>query len=263
MPNARIMIMEDDEDIVEYLKVFLLDKGYEIAGLAASGEDAIEVAKTCRPDLLIADIQLEGKMDGIEASSAIREMLHIPILFLTAHSHQHLFDRAKITRPFAYLLKPVEPRELELTIEMAFYQHELETQLRLREQHLNEAQEIGNIGSWDWNITKGTLAWTDQIFRIFGQSPQSFDATYEAFIETIHPDDLELVKKAVNEALETGKQYEIEHRIVLPAGEEKVVRERGAVEFDRTNTAIRMQGDSPGCNRSTYSGETDRAHGLL
>ena len=242
MPNARIMVMEDDEYIIEYLKGLLLDKGYEIVGLATSGEAAIEIAKDCRPDLLLADIQLEGKIDGIEASSVIRKMLHIPVLFLTGHSSQGLFERAKITNPFAYLLKPVQPRELEMAIEMALYRHELETQLRVREQHLNEAQEIGNIGSWDWNIVKGDLAWTDQIYRVFGQSPQSFEATYEAFIETVHPDDRELVQGAVNEALETGNRYEIEHRIVHPSGEEKIVRERGAAEFDGTNTPIRMQG---------------------
>lgn len=242
MPDARIMIIEDDEDVAEYLKILLQDKGYEVAGHAASGENAIEVAKECRPDLLISDIELEGEMDGIDASSVICDLLHIPTLFLTAHSSQNLFDRAKITSPFAYLLKPVQPRELEITIEMALYRHEMETQLRVREQHLNEAQEIGNIGSWDWNIVKGTLAWTDQIFRVFGQSPQSFEATYEAFLETIHPDDRVVVENAVNDALETGERYEIEHRIVLSSSEEKIVCERGAVEFDGTNTPIRMQG---------------------
>jgi len=242
MPNARIMIVEDDEDVVNYLKLHLLDKGYEVVGLAASGEEGIEIAKACHPDLLISDIQLEGKMDGIEASSIIREMLDIPVLFLTAHSNQELFERAKITDTFAYLLKPVQPRELELTIEIALYRHQLDTQLRLREQHLNEAQKIGNIGSWDWNIGKGSLVWTDQIYRIFGQTPQGFEATYEAFLGTIHSDDRKMVENAVNEALETGKQYNIEHRIILPTGEEKIVRERGSVEFDDTNTPFRMQG---------------------
>lgn len=242
MSKARIMIVEDDEDLAEYLKILLTDQGYELVDWARSGKAAIEAAKQHRPDLLISDIEIEGDMDGIAASAVIRKTLKIPTLFLTAHSSHELFERAKITDPLAYLLKPVQPRELELTIEMALYRHQLETQLRLREQHLNEAQEIGNIGSWDWDIVRGTLAWTDQIYRIFGQTPQSFSATYEAFLETIHPNDRELVQNAVDEALEKGTRYEIEHRIVLPHGEEKIVRERGAVEFDGTKTPIRMQG---------------------
>lgn len=242
MTKARILVVEDDELVAEHIKLLLCEKGYEIAGHALSGEDAIELAKICEPHLLLTDIQLRGKMDGIESAAAIQDMLRIPTLYLTAHSEQYLFERAKITAPFAYLLKPVIPRELELTIEMALYRHDLEQRLRLRGEHLNEAQEIGNIGSWDWDIVNNTLHWTDQIYRIFGLKPQEFGATYEAFMEAVHPDDREMVQNAVTKSLENELSYEIEHRIVRPSGEERIVREKGSAEFGFKKTAVRMQG---------------------
>lgn len=241
MTAKRILIVEDDPDTAEFLNLHLMAKGYEVSGSATSGEYALISVSADPPDLVIMDIQLEGDMDGIETSQVIREEYGIPTLFLTGHSSDELFERAKISEPFAYLLKPFNERELELTIEISLYRHELEQQLQNNQLHLNAAQEIGNIGSWDWNIVSGALYWSDQIYRIFGLRPQEFGATYDAFVETIHPDDREAVQNAVNAALE-GEKYDIQHRIVRKDGEERIVRERGDVTMDSGGTPVRMLG---------------------
>ena len=242
MSKERIMIVEDDVVLAKHLKILLHEAGYKVVGEAVSGEEAIQIAQSCQPDLLIADIQLIGDMDGIEASDIIANKLNIPTLFLTSHSNNDIFDKAKITNPFAYLLKPVSLQELKLTIEMAFYRHQLEEQLRNREEHLREAQEIAKTGSWDWNIKDNTMYWTDQVYRIIGQDPESFKPTFDGYMKAVHPEDKQEAEKEVNTALEGVAPYQAEYRVILPDGSEKIVRGRGLVQFDESHTATRMQG---------------------
>ena len=98
------------------------------------------------------------------------------------------------------------------------------------------------MGNWEWNIGKNELYWSDQIYRIFGLIPQEFGATYEAFLNAVHPDDRELVKKSVNDAVYEKMPYDIDHRILLPDGSERVVHEQAEVFFDDAGRAIKMIG---------------------
>jgi len=117
-----------------------------------------------------------------------------------------------------------------------------EETLRKSEIRLAEAQKIAHLGNWDWNILTNELYWSDEIYRIFGLQPQEFGATYDAFLDMIHPEDRELVERSVNEALNKNKPYSIDHRIVLPSGEVRVVHEQAEVTFDKSGKPIRMVG---------------------
>ncbi|MFX1521788.1 MAG: PAS domain-containing protein, partial [Promethearchaeota archaeon] len=97
-------------------------------------------------------------------------------------------------------------------------------------------------GNWDWNIQTNELHWSDEIYRIFGLAPQEFGATYEAFLNSVHPEDRELVKQSVDEALYERKPYSIDHHIVLPDGEVRIVHEQAEVTFDETGRPVRMMG---------------------
>ena len=110
------------------------------------------------------------------------------------------------------------------------------------EARLREAQRIAQIGNWDWDIIKNELRWSDEIYRIFGLTPQEFGATYEAFLNAVHPDDRDFVQKSVNKALYEGKSYSIDHGIVLPDGAERVVHEQAEVTFDESGKPIKMVG---------------------
>lgn len=117
-----------------------------------------------------------------------------------------------------------------------------EIALRQSEERLAEAQRIANMGSWDWDIAHSDLHWSDEIYRIFGLSPEQFGATYEAFLDVVHPDDRDRVQQAVKEALDRSNPYYVEHRIVRPDGSKGVVQERGEVTFDVDGRPIRMVG---------------------
>lgn len=238
----RILIVEDDPLMADNLALHLEQAGYEVVGQTDKGEDGIELTRSLNPDLVMMDIVLKGEMDGIEAAELISSQFDKPVLYLTGYDEQTLFERAKITSPFAYLLKPFNERELKLTIEVALERHELERRLRESDRHFKEAQIIGGMGSWEWDIVNNVLDWSDHIYRIFGTEPQSFGTTYEAFVEFIMPEDRGRVKEAVNAALNEHKPYDIEHRIIRPDGEERYVREQGLVEFNDAGEPVNMLG---------------------
>lgn len=122
---------------------------------------------------------------------------------------------------------------------MAYYS---EKALIKNMESLANAQRIAKLGNWDWDIVNNSLYWSDGIYRIFGLSPQEFGATYEAFLNSVHPDDREFVQRAVDEALHEKKPYAIDHRIVLPDGDIRIVHEHGEVVLDESGRPIRMTG---------------------
>ena len=104
--------------------------GYVIAGVASTGEEAVALSINAKPDLVLMDIRLKDGMDGIEAASRIKELLDIPIIYLTAYSDKLTLERAKSSEPFGYLIKPFNERELHSTIEIALYKHGMEREVK-------------------------------------------------------------------------------------------------------------------------------------
>jgi putative two-component system response regulator len=130
MNKAHILVVEDEAVVAMDIEAALQSMDYEVAGTAATGEEAIAKALESRPDVVLMDIRLRGEMDGIEAAGRIRAQAAIPIIYLTAFADDELLARAKLTEPFGYILKPFETRELRSNIEMALYKQAMENKLR-------------------------------------------------------------------------------------------------------------------------------------
>ncbi|MEI8084454.1 MAG: response regulator, partial [Actinomycetes bacterium] len=126
MDTARILIVEDDAILVTHLERMLVHLGYEVAGLAATGETAVELALAHEPDAVLMDIRLSGAMTGIQAATEIHRQLDTPIIYLTAYVDDALLLQAKHTDAYAYLTKPVRDHELRASLEMALYKHAAE-----------------------------------------------------------------------------------------------------------------------------------------
>ncbi len=137
MPKIRILVVEDESLVARDIQNMLRSLGYEVTGVVASGEQAIQKASASAPDLVLMDIVLKGEIDGITAAEKLWEEYGIPVIYLTAYADDTTFERAKLTKPFGYLLKPFEERELQTTIEMALYKSKMEMRLREREQWLS------------------------------------------------------------------------------------------------------------------------------
>ncbi len=141
MSGERILIVEDERIIAKGIKQQVQQLGYDVSGLVASGEAAIEHAGEYHPDMALIDIYLAGAMDGIEAAKQLQSRFGIPILYLTALTDNETLQRAKITEPAAYIIKPVQDRELHIAIEIALYKHKTEHELRQHREYLEELIE--------------------------------------------------------------------------------------------------------------------------
>jgi len=136
MTDKQILVVEDEVITAMDIQQRLKHLGYRVPETAYSGEEAIRKVKEKRPDLVLMDINMKGGMDGIEAASKIHSFSDIPIIYLTAYSDDETLQRAKITEPYAYMVKPFKDRELQLNIEIAFYRSTMEKKLKEKNQWL-------------------------------------------------------------------------------------------------------------------------------
>ena len=128
--RARIMVVEDEAVISLEIQDRLTKMGHSICGTAASDEEAVSVAAAKHPDLILMDVQLRGDVDGVETAQQIRDRIEIPVIYLTAFADDRTVERARLTEPFGYLIKPFSEKELYAAIETALYKHSMEAKLR-------------------------------------------------------------------------------------------------------------------------------------
>jgi CheY-like chemotaxis protein len=137
MAKSRIMIVEDEWTVAEEIKMVLQGMDYDVTSMSSSGEEAVGNAEKDKPDLVLMDIVLEGEIDGIAAANEIRSRFNIPIIFLTAYTDDKILERASITGPFGYIVKPFVNEDLKISIEIALYKFRME---RERKRFIEELQ---------------------------------------------------------------------------------------------------------------------------
>lgn len=236
IPSApRILLVEDEALISMELRDRLAQLGYVVTGSVKSGEMAIEELADSRPDLVLMDIHLDGKLDGIQTASLIRERWSVAVVFLTAYSNADLLRQAGKTHPFGYLVKPFEERELHATLQMALYRHRmecamrdancrLENTVRERTAELSASQaRLQFLLSHSAVIVyscrpSGDYAATfvsDNIREQLGYEPRAFLREPDFWTSRIHPDDAPRVLGSLPQLFEQGKHshaYRFRHQ---------------------------------------------------
>ena len=144
MAKAKILVVEDESIVAKDIEKRLKSLGYAVPAVVSSGEEAIKKTAQTHPDLVLMDIKIKGDVDGVEAATQIRARFNIPVVYLTAYSDEKTLERAKITEPLGYILKPFEERELYTAIEIALYRHKMERKLKECQQWL--ATTLKSIG---------------------------------------------------------------------------------------------------------------------
>jgi len=142
MTKSRVIVAEDESIIAEDIRRRLNSLGYDVVSVVSSGEKAIRDAETLCPDLVLMDIVLNGKMDGIEAAERIHTF-DIPVIFLTAYADQKTFERAKLSEPYGYIVKPFDEQLMQITIDMALLKHKTEKALIERARLAALGSDIG------------------------------------------------------------------------------------------------------------------------
>lgn len=148
-PTARILVVEDDENVASVLEARLISFGHDVCAMARTGPSAVREADRHRPDLVLMDILLDGEMNGVEAAELICNQLDVPIVYLTCLSDQAVLDRAMQTNAFGYILKPYDNAALRYTIEIALLKYqaarEREKLIADLEKALNDVKRLSGL----------------------------------------------------------------------------------------------------------------------
>jgi PAS domain S-box-containing protein len=127
---TKILIVEDEAITAMDIQKALENSGFEVVSIASMGNEAIQKAGELKPDLVLMDITLKGRMDGVVVAEKIMSLFDIPVIYLTAFSDEETFKRAKLTKPYGFITKPINYNELRGSIEIALYKHKLDKKLK-------------------------------------------------------------------------------------------------------------------------------------
>ena len=241
---SKLLLVDDEFIITAELKALLEEEGYEVVGTASSGEKCVELARRLRPDLILMDIVMPGRLDGIAAAKIIKEELDIPVIFISAHTSKELIQRVKSVEPFGYIVKPFQERELKVVIDLALYKRDLAIRLKEGERRYALAINAGNIGVWDWNIETDEVYIDPHLKAILGYKDEDIPNTINGWNELVHPHDIDWVKKQRNDHLkeEQGNPYQVEYRLLDKEGNTKWFLICGSTIHNQENKPLRMMG---------------------
>jgi DNA-binding LytR/AlgR family response regulator len=129
MSKVKVFVVEDESIVSKDIQNSLAKLGYEVVGSSATGEKAIEDIQDSSPDIVLMDIMLKGEMNGVDTAEIVRNDFNIPVIFLTAYADEDTLQKAKVTEPYGYILKPFKDIDLQTSIEMAIYKHKKEQEI--------------------------------------------------------------------------------------------------------------------------------------
>src|SRR5678816_3733605 len=243
MDTVRMLVVEDERIVSMDLQRRLKHMGYEIVGSAVSGEEAIEKAGALRPDMILMDIMLDGELDGIQAAEIIRARFKLPVIYLTAYADSATLERAKITEPFGYILKPFEERELHGHIEIALYKARMEKNLKDSEERYVLATMGANDGLWDWDLKTHTIYFSPRWNSMLGYSDAEIGQHPREWFSRLHPEDRGRVKQQIAAHIRGKAQhFESEYRILCKDGTYRWALARGLALADSGGKAQRIAG---------------------
>jgi PAS domain S-box-containing protein len=206
---SRLLIVDDEAIIATDLEDRLSSNGYDVAGIATSGEKAVRQAGKLRPDLVIMDIVMPGPMDGIAAAAAIRDSYGIPVVFLTAHADEEFMDRAKAVGPLGYILKPFNEAQIYATLEIALHNGQLERQLRKSEARyraiVDEVEDL--ICRFDPDLR--LLFFNEAVCQFFDRSAEALHSA--RFTDLLSSDKVESFQRCVAGLDDTRQNGVFEH----------------------------------------------------
>jgi len=214
MHKAKILIVEDDAVIATRLEERLGLLGYEACGMAHSGEEAVDIAGRLRPEVILMDIVMPGRLDGIDAAEAIKSDLDIPVVFLTAYADDEYIRRAKMAEPYGYIVKPFHETEVKAAIEIALYKKDMEQRLQESEKKyrllVESAQDLIFIIDSDIRIQYANHF----AAGLLGYRPEELIGKY--IEEVLHPDLSNGLKYSLQTVFESGEPLHAEGLLTFP-----------------------------------------------
>ncbi len=236
MSKANILVVEDESIVAADLQDRLKAMDYEVVGIAASGEDAVKKAVETHPDLALMDIVLKGEMDGVEAAERLRDDLNIPVVYLTAYTDSKTLERAKVTQPYGYIVKPFDERSIQASIEMALYRHKMENKVHSMERWLATAINSLTDGVIATDV-KGLVTYLNPTAEmVLGYSmSEALGKPYQDVFKAYVGEERRPLQNLVKQTLADGLTFRLDEMIRMKSkdGTETTVDVSGAQVHDR------------------------------
>jgi diguanylate cyclase (GGDEF)-like protein len=241
--RATVLVVDDDDMVRLLARETLEQAGFRVEDVD-DGTKALAAFSRFRPDIVLLDVMMPGK-DGYATCAEIREFPggdDTQVLMMTGLNDIESIKRAYEVGSTDFITKPMNWVVLGYRVHYMLRAKQAVDSLRRNEARFIDIQRIGRIGSWEWNIPGNEFYCSEELFRIFTVDTIGFDATYESFINSVHPLDRDFVASSIADALSGGKTYNIDHRILLPNGGEKVVHAEAEISRDENGLPIWMAG---------------------
>ncbi len=221
MSESKIMIVEDEEIVARDLAYQLKKMGHGVTRHVTSGEAALEAAVEERPDLALMDINIEGRLDGIETATRLRGELEIPVIFITAFDSDEVLQRARGVEPLGYLVKPIERKDFRVLMNTALHRARMERKLRESEERFRTVAEF--TYDWElWSAPDGRLLYiSPSCLRITGYPREAFLEDPGMLSRIAHPEDRKKVDRLRADHLSQGEVIHLVFRIIAADGAER------------------------------------------
>ena len=211
---------------------------------ASSGQAAIDIAAVTMPDIIILDLQMPG-MDGFVACQQLRQLPRgefVPILIMTGLDDIDSIAQAYEVGATDFIVKPCPGLILNQRVRYMLRASEMLNALRSSESRLAQAQRIAQLGGWEWDLVKDLMHVSDAACRILGIAPALCDHSQASYLARVHEADRALVAEAMREAVASGTEFDLDHRLVQNDGTERIVHVLGETIMDDTGRAECMVG---------------------
>jgi diguanylate cyclase (GGDEF)-like protein len=235
--NGNILIVDDEASALKLLRDILAAEGYQTRPFT-SGEMALRSTMAEPPELILLDVRMPG-MDGFELCRRIKEdgasAKETPVIFISGATDTEDKLRAFRAGGVDYITKPFQREEVIARVRTHVALHrsrqalmQAEVALRKSEQGLKIAQAVAHLGHWEMNMHSGELMWSDETYQIFGLDPRAALPSYDALLNTVHPEDRARFSDCVERA-RRGADFNIEYRVILPDGRTRIVHSKGVL----------------------------------
>ena len=242
--SQRILIVDDDAGGRRLTRATLKKAGFEVSE-AEDGLQALNAMRAALPDIVLMDVSMPV-MDGFTACAELRNLpggARIPVVMMTGLDDVQSIERAFEAGATDFITKPINWPILAHRVRYMLRASTAINRLNESQRRLSNAQRIGEMGDWVWDVQRNRIVPSDQAWRIFGHTAAEPALDRESYLRMMHPDDTERVRKAFERSVENGDAFAIEHRVVQASGATRHLHQQvEVIERDASGRALQLAG---------------------
>lgn len=226
--SQSVLIVDDDAMVRVLARSALSQLGLDVHEVE-NGAEAVALFAQRPFDIILLDLEMPV-MDGFTACPKIRALpggVSATLIMVTGLNDSESIQKAYELGATDFVTKPINWPILIQRLRFVLRAREAFQDLAENEAKLFESQQIANLGHWEWDVVHDQAEWSKQVYKILGQTVESCNASYSAFLQAVHPDDRAIVNRTIGHAVEQGESYTLEHRVVLPNGKERNIISQG------------------------------------